>query len=47
MEILGQGASGIVKKARHIKTGDLFALKIFDKEQAKQSLMGEALKKEV
>lgn len=31
-ELLGQGASGIVRKARHLKTGEYFALKIFDKE---------------
>ena len=47
MEILGEGASGIVKKVKHIKTGEFFALKIFDKEQAKKFDMAQALRKEV
>ncbi|KAK2146424.1 hypothetical protein LSH36_609g01014 [Paralvinella palmiformis] len=37
-DILGQGASGAVYKARHKKTGELFAVKTFNRMTSVQSL---------
>lgn len=46
-DLLGRGASGAVYKARHKKTGELYAVKTFDRMTSMQSLAGQRREFEV
>ena len=46
-EVLGEGTFATVRRARHIETGQAYAVKCLDKQQIEKQRMGKQLKREI
>lgn len=46
-EILGEGSFAVVRRAKHVETGDEFAIKCIDKSQVEKQKMSKQLKREI